>query len=168
MFGALITFFGVAFLYWGTRVRDHDFEAQVALLNLEAAQARLEQERLKAAVSWRRITREQHDALVSKLNGLQIDLWIGTVGNDPEAVQFWEDIVLTMRHANLKKVTPHASMQRAVGLFILPSKPENNDNKERRAVIDAFDAAGLPLIDAVGELPKSWIEIVVGSRPPPF
>jgi hypothetical protein len=40
MFGALITFFGVAFLYWGTRVRDHDFEHNIATLNVEAGGAR--------------------------------------------------------------------------------------------------------------------------------
>jgi hypothetical protein len=33
MLGALITFFGVAFLFWGTRVRDNDFEHNVAELH---------------------------------------------------------------------------------------------------------------------------------------
>jgi hypothetical protein len=33
-------FFGVAFLYWGTRVRDHDFEHNIATLNVEAGGAR--------------------------------------------------------------------------------------------------------------------------------
>jgi hypothetical protein len=40
MFGALITFFGVAFLYWGTRVRDHDFDSKMTTLNSEAGNAR--------------------------------------------------------------------------------------------------------------------------------
>jgi hypothetical protein len=38
--GAVVTALGVAMLMLGTRVRDHDFEHQVANLNLEAGQAR--------------------------------------------------------------------------------------------------------------------------------
>src|ERR1019366_147642 len=38
--GAFITFFGVGFLYWGTRVRDRDFETQMGTLNREAGNAR--------------------------------------------------------------------------------------------------------------------------------
>jgi hypothetical protein len=36
MIGALITFFGVAFLFWGTRVRDGDFEKSIADLHVSA------------------------------------------------------------------------------------------------------------------------------------
>ena len=38
--GALVTAFGVGLLMWGTRVRDHDFESNVARLNSEAGAAR--------------------------------------------------------------------------------------------------------------------------------
>jgi hypothetical protein len=38
--GAVVTAIGVVFLFWGTRVRDRDFEAQVGALNREAGEAR--------------------------------------------------------------------------------------------------------------------------------
>jgi hypothetical protein len=39
LLGALITFFGVAFLFWGTRVRDNDFEHNVAQLHASAGRS---------------------------------------------------------------------------------------------------------------------------------
>jgi hypothetical protein len=38
--GAVVTAVGVVFLFWGTRVRDRNFEAQVGALNREAGEAR--------------------------------------------------------------------------------------------------------------------------------
>jgi hypothetical protein len=86
--GAAVTVIGIGLLWWGTRVRDHDFENQMTNLNSEAgaareragnleiraaglendaAQARLEQERLKLLVAWRSLTNDQFDALSEAL-----------------------------------------------------------------------------------------------------
>jgi hypothetical protein len=53
LLGAAVTFAGVIFLMWGTRVRDHDFETQMSMLNSEAATARERAENIKAGVAWR-------------------------------------------------------------------------------------------------------------------
>ena len=37
--GATITLIGVSLLMWGTRIRDHDFEANIGQLNIDAAKA---------------------------------------------------------------------------------------------------------------------------------
>src|SRR5262245_12280177 len=58
LIGAAVTFAGVIFLMWGTRVRDHDFESQVATLNSEAGTARERAEKIKAVVAWRELTPE--------------------------------------------------------------------------------------------------------------
>lgn len=47
--GAVITAAGVLFLFWGTRVRDHDSEVQFLALNKEAADARERAGKLEAA-----------------------------------------------------------------------------------------------------------------------
>lgn len=39
LLGAVITLIGVSLLMWGTRVRDHDFEANMSQLNTDAAKA---------------------------------------------------------------------------------------------------------------------------------
>jgi hypothetical protein len=38
--GAVVTALGLGFLYWGTRVRDREFDERIAHLNLEAGNAR--------------------------------------------------------------------------------------------------------------------------------
>src|SRR4051812_4584706 len=40
LLGAAVTFTGVVFLMWGTRVRDHDFEHNIAVLHDSAGKAR--------------------------------------------------------------------------------------------------------------------------------
>src|ERR1700693_2601142 len=57
---ALVTLLGVALLWWGTRIRDRDSEQKIASLNLEAAQ-------LRQNISWRRLTKQQHDKIVESL-----------------------------------------------------------------------------------------------------
>jgi hypothetical protein len=71
MFGALITFFGVAFLYWGTRVRDHDVERNVATLNLEAGSARERAGKLEE-----RAGQLEKDAEILKRDNLELEGYI--------------------------------------------------------------------------------------------
>jgi hypothetical protein len=53
IFGAVITTLAVMSLMWGTRIRDRDFEASMAHLNSDAANARLETARIKQTLAWR-------------------------------------------------------------------------------------------------------------------
>ena len=83
--GALATMTGVALLWWGTRVRDHDFESQIATLNaaaatskertatleVEAARLRLELDREIQKRAQRLLTEEQRSAIRDGLKGMK-------------------------------------------------------------------------------------------------
>jgi hypothetical protein len=82
-FGAVITMIGVAALWMGTRVRDHDFESQMNGLNAttantleragklerEAAGLRLELDREVQKRAQRLLTEEQRSAISEELRG---------------------------------------------------------------------------------------------------
>jgi hypothetical protein len=83
--GALVTMTGVALLWWGTRVRDHDFEEKIATLNaatgsskertaaleVEAARLRLELDREIQKRAQRILTDEQRLAFREGLKDLK-------------------------------------------------------------------------------------------------
>jgi hypothetical protein len=156
---------------WGTRVRDHDFERQMGELNVEAGNAReraanLEAEtiKLKIAAAWRRISKEQHDLIVSSLKGQNFELWVSGVRaeNDQEANNLWQDIVETLKDTDLKLV-PNTRYASAQGVSINPVIGPNRDS-----VKAAFAKAGIELFDSRGESQSfSHLEIVIGSKLPP-
>ncbi|SRR6266702_4783899 len=107
LIGAAITAISVGFLYWGTRVRDRDFEHNVAELNSEAGKAReraaqleeraagleketadakLQQERIKAALAWRTLTPETIAKLTENLSKNPSAVNIKYTDGDPEAL----------------------------------------------------------------------------------
>jgi hypothetical protein len=57
---------------------------RTALLEREAAQARAEQERLKATMAWRRITAAQFETLNRILRGHPMKVWVSSLSDDPE------------------------------------------------------------------------------------
>src|ERR1700730_15038654 len=65
----------------------------------EAAEARAEQERLKTQLAWRRITAEQHNAIVRSLRAHPATILVGHASSDPEATVYAEDIAKTFRDA---------------------------------------------------------------------
>lgn len=67
LIGAAITAIGVLFLFWGTRVRDQDFETQMGTLNREAGNARERAARLEAVIAPRRLSKEQVASLTRLL-----------------------------------------------------------------------------------------------------
>ena len=86
--GALITFLGLGFLYWGTRVRDREFDQRMAHLNLEAANARYETERLKKELGWRELSPEQQRIIGVALAKNPMQITIGWTSGDPESAMF--------------------------------------------------------------------------------
>ena len=155
---------GFFVLQWRTTtIKERHADWRTVSLENDAAQARLEQERLKASVAWRRLTKEQHDIIVASLKGQKFDIWVGTVGNDPEAVLFWEDVTKALGTAGLN-VKPFTGYARALGLGITHA-----DGPEREAIVSAFTFAGLSLSEARGDsVSHGKLEIVVGSKPPAF
>jgi hypothetical protein len=86
--GALVTFLGLVFLYWGTRVRDREFDDRMAHLNLEAANARAETERLKKELGWRELSPEQQEIIHTALAKNPTQITIGWTSGDPESAMF--------------------------------------------------------------------------------
>lgn len=125
MFGALITFFGVAFLFWGTRIRDHDFEENIGELHVKAASAEerskvldketkqltasnlvlvsdLEKERiarldLERKYAWRTLLPAQKADITASLSGQKIEMFFEYLPVDPEATKYAEDLAGAFR-----------------------------------------------------------------------
>lgn len=127
---------------------------RIAQLELEAAS-------LRVALRPRRLSKWQHDTIVSALRGQTFEVWIGTLNHDAEAITLWHDITAALKDAGLKLVA-HTSWERAVGLSVSQA-----GGRDRDALKAAFLAAKIELWDANGEgarLPR--LELIVGSKPP--
>jgi hypothetical protein len=188
--GAAITFAGVLFLMWGTRVRDHDFEHNIATLNSEAGAAReragkleeraagleketalakertagLEQEttRLKIAAAWRRLLPAQAEAITSALKGQTFELAVYGMRaeNDPEAHSLWQEIVAALRKTDLK-LAPATILASGFAVSVAGEGPEVE------AIKKAFAGAGIVLFDS-NKIAGPWkIELHVGTKLPP-
>jgi hypothetical protein len=137
---------------------------RTAMAQRSAADARLETERLRQKIAWRRLSSEQRAILISSLRGHpDIEIWVGSVKNDPECNLYWQEIVAALKAAGLK-VVAHTAYAMGTGLTInQPSNPNSNVFKE------AFRKAGIPLDDSSGDSERrKFLEIVVGSKPEPF
>jgi hypothetical protein len=184
LIGAVLTAVSVGFLYWGTRVRDHDSESQLANLNYEAGQAReraskleeraatfekeaavarQETEKLKASVAWRRLSKEQYEGLIEALHGQTFEVWLTFVGDDPESTTFRSELDQALTKAGLK-TNYFSGYAMAVGLQI-----RNHPGPQMDAIVTAFNKVGIPfVITEPGKMFKDKLEILVGSKPPPF
>ena len=137
---------------------------RAAIAIKEAAESKLEQERLRAKLAWRRLNVEQHEKLVSLLKPYAgLEVWIGTVKNDPESNLFWKEIVKALNEAGIN-VVAHTSYAMAMGISINHSNTTN-----AKTLKNAFAAAGIPLSDAQGDSERRrYLEIVIGTKPELF
>lgn len=136
MIGALITFFGIAFLFWGTRVRDHDFEHNMAQLHDRASasderskilesnnldlQRDLERERserikMEQRFGARHFSTEQRNAILAAFKGKQMTVHVRCIA-EGEAMLAANNFAVVLREAGL--VVPPVL---DVGLTIPPS-----------------------------------------------
>jgi hypothetical protein len=136
---------------------------RTAALENEAAQARAEQERLKAIVAWRRINAGQFETLQRILKGHPITVWVSSVGKDPEAMTFRSDIDRALQVTGLTTKF-FSGWDFAVGLRITDT-PAGAD---RDLLIAAFKEAGLPFGRASEGVMPNELTIIVGTKPPPF
>src|ERR1700730_12742802 len=74
-------------------------EADRKIAEAQAQSTQAEQERLKTQLAWRRITAEQHNAIVRSLRAHPATILVGHASNDPEATVYAEDIAKTFRDA---------------------------------------------------------------------
>lgn len=139
---------------------------RAAILEKEAASARLETERLKALAAWRRISSDQHAKLVESLRGkVKGKVWVEFVDTDPEATQFHADLWQTLKDANVN-VQWFSGWERAVGLQITNSQSEDAQILQRafNAVGIAFESKNEPGLKSAA----ADVEIIIGSKPPAF
>ncbi len=132
-------------------------------LEKDAANARLEQERLKSVVAWRSLTKEQHDPLITSLKGHKFSVWTSWVGKDPEATIFRNQIDATLKEAGLE--TKHFSgWEMAIGLQI-----RNLPGKDYDILMRAFQKANIPFESvSPNNFSPDELLIIVGTKPPPF
>lgn len=182
--GAILTLIGTIGGIWSGSIREKYAEERItankkeaalanekaalatektAELELEAENAKLEQQRLKELLAWRRLDRKSYETLVEGFRGITAKLSIGAVRADPESITFWEDILQAAKEAGIE-VVPHTTWQRAVGLSIT-----NSENPEAKRVFDAFRRAGfeISLSDEKG-ISGADFELTIGSKPSPF
>jgi hypothetical protein len=126
LIGAAITFAGVIFLMWGTRVRDHDFDDNIARLHDRAASSEeragaleketarltsgnlelatnLERERtararIEAGLASRHVTAEQKTALINALKGVKLEMVISRY-DVPETTAYANEIAAALVEA---------------------------------------------------------------------
>ena len=138
-------------------------QERTALLEKESAEAKLEHERLKQKLAWRRLTAEQHAILVNALKGKLTSVWVSFVKNDDESLTFREDFAQTMRDAGVEPKY-FGGWTRAVGLSLTDLPGPEFD-----AVAVALTAAGLDFHTTnEGVMGSKELELIVGSKPPPF
>jgi hypothetical protein len=166
--GAMATMIGIAILWIGTRVRDRDSETQMADLNLEAAtareragkleeraaglehdaaQARLETERLKGVVAWRAIPADVAEKLRSALSIRHGYVNLRYTDGDPESLFFAIQISRVLANAGWQ-VAPGALKPTNVLIFGIRLPDGNGD--DANALRKAFHDANIPFsTDAV-------------------
>lgn len=139
---------------------------RAAQLEKDAALARLETERLKTLMAWRRITTQQHARIVATLKGkVTDDVSVEFVDSDPEATQFHADLWQTLKDAGVK-VHWYSGWERAVGLQMT-----NVNSATGQILKNAFAEVGIHFEERSEPGLKSAadkVEIIVGSKPPHF
>jgi septum formation topological specificity factor MinE len=136
---------------------------RAASLEKDAAEARLETQRLKAQIAWRRLSKQQSDILVATLKNKPMKVCLEWVDNDPESVQFSDDIYKALETAGIELSVFHG-YERAVGFGISLGLSENG-----QLLRMAFAQIGLGLADHVPSFQQlDTIHFLVGTKGPMF
>ncbi len=136
---------------------------QAKQAGLEQEKARLEHEQVRALSAWRSISEEQHTKILKVLRGHNFAVNLLSPGNDPEATQFAEAIVKTLKDAGVNVTTATSVMPIPIrGLGMSMSTPSSD---AATTLYAAFRGAGFEIKDLPEREP---VMIVVGSKPPAF
>ena len=164
--GATITAIGVIFLMWGTRVRDHDFEANIANLHDQAAASevrakeleqrnltlqrdvereRIERIKLEERVAPRRLTGEQ----IGKISGVlsaSPPLPIAIVSRllDPEGDDFANDLERAFTVSRWQVVRVRNWTQSVKGVLVAAAETTPLTSDIKKALGAALGAANIP------------------------
>jgi hypothetical protein len=137
-------------------------QAEAAKAGEAAALANERTERLRANVSWRRLTKEQHDQIVQSLVGHSIrdEITIAYLASDPETALFADDIGTCLTHAGIPVLLqPIVTPGPTIGILL-----HEGDSANGKWLRAAFEAAQIPFTPGKA----SELRITIGSKPPPF
>jgi len=143
---------------------------EIAQATARAEEAILAQERIKAAVAWRRLTKEQHDKLVSAFKETRLSLFVCSLTGDPEGARFRDDIVKALSDAGMK-VTPASfhGLRDAQGHLLHVGLNVWADGNDMKVIKEGFAAAGITLVDThLGLIAAPKPQLIVGTKPTPF
>jgi hypothetical protein len=137
-------------------------QERAAELSKEVEQVRLEQERLRARFSWRRISAEQRRQIADGLRAANLRPAVFVTTSDPEAAQFRSDVVAVLRDAG----DPNPNWRSAAGSSsVVGLSVQGPKEQERSAVAGIFERAGFSMQNA-GQAER--LTIIIGAKPPPF
>jgi hypothetical protein len=140
---------------------------RAAVLEKDAATARLEQERLKQQVAWRRLNKSEHDKIVEALRGPPLDITVAFNGGDPEASYYARDIYRTLVDAGMTvQWSPELVGARATGSLLYGVIVWPMANGEETRLKGALAAAEIETNPSEDVHPN--LKLTVGSKPRPF
>ena len=134
-------------------------EERAAELGKEASLARLEQEKLKAQLAWRRLEALETRAFVQNIAGKIEKIILFNLSPDPETVSYMVDLNSAFTRAGVKVDARSGMTGPYFGIGL-----EGGSEQERAIVIDAFAAAKVIVRP---EAPFGELTLIVGSKPPP-
>ena len=158
--GAILIAGGTLTAIWTGGIRDRFADERISQNENEAAQARLETERLRLHMAWRRLSEGQIKNIAGGLAGLGIPLRLAAIANDPESMLFAVDIRRALLAAGIETPIDSVIFGGGVPVGIIIKGPKDDALR----VGHAFVAGGLnvQVKEQGGDL-----EILVGSKPPP-
>lgn len=143
-------------------VRAAALEKEAARLTKEAEEAKLETERLKAQTAWRRLSPDQQKAIVDDLSGKTLAIHFDYSQNDPEAMQFSEELLKAIRDAGIIAYThPLAAPPAPPGVIIFGTE----NDPASQALKSALDRANVQFKLAPRNGPA---RLSIGSKLAPF
>ena len=135
--------------------------SRAALLLKEAEEAKLEQEKLKAKLAWRRLSLEQHSRLAEIFKKRLLDVDVASPISDIEAGIFANDIYRTLKETgSTTNLIAAGYTTPPIGIFV--SQTLNGDSAY---LISALASVGIHA-ELASSMPR--LTIIVGSRPYAF
>jgi len=153
---------------------------RAAALEKEAAETRLQYEKLKAAVAWRIIEPNNTKRLVKRLSESPSVVQLEYVQGDPEAQRLAAQLLAAFREAKWEsQVMARVYIGAASGIWVLPNAtPSDSTRLSVSTVRDAFASIGLSFESQSGPAAKpvpgeTWgpssppVKVIVGAKPEP-
>jgi hypothetical protein len=186
--GAAITMVGILFLFWGTRVRDRDFDSQMsnlnsraAALNADAAKARLETAQLWKEASARRIDQDALTRALSERAKEHVEIFFAK--NDADSAELANSIFLVFLRLDwpmngLPQPIPESREYPIPDALMLGAQSSGVSVVARAIPPDddgsTFSVLSKALLPALGsvsggrdeKMPAGAIRIVIAPKPP--